>query len=61
MEPPQKALNGSVVWYTRPSVSNATFESVTFVQLGGIAWVPVETHSYPCTWLLSAGLLPRMR
>jgi hypothetical protein len=26
-------------------VSNATFGSVTSVQLGGIAWVPVETQS----------------
>jgi hypothetical protein len=42
-------------------VSNATFGSVTSVQLGGIACVPVEMQSYPCTWLLSTGVPPRKR
>src|SRR5215467_14182429 len=60
VEPPQNALNGSVVWYTRPLVSNATFGSVTSVQLGGIACVPVETQSYPCTWLSLTGVPLRM-
>ena len=43
--PSQKALKGRVVWYTRPFVSKSAFGSVLFVQLGGIAWVPVETQS----------------
>src|SRR5215472_9134774 len=58
---PQNALNGSVVWYTRPLVSNATFGSVTSVQLGGIACVPAETQSYPCTWLSVIGSPGTMR
>src|SRR3954470_23261064 len=52
----QYALNGSVTWYTRPFVSNATFGSVLFVQLGGMSCVPVEMQSYPCTWLVPAGV-----
>src|SRR6266536_2239554 len=52
----KKELNGSVVWYTRPWVSNATFGSVFWVQLGGMSWVPVDTQSYPCTWLFATGV-----
>src|SRR6266508_4767212 len=41
----QYGLNGSVTWYTRPLLSKAAFGSVLFIQLGGIAWVPVEMQS----------------
>jgi hypothetical protein len=43
--PSQKALNGRVVWYTRPWVSKAALGSVLSVQLGGMSWVPVDTQS----------------
>src|SRR2546423_6621744 len=45
MPPCQNALNGSVVWYTRPCVSQSTFGSVLFVQLGGMSCVPTVVHS----------------
>src|ERR671935_1687739 len=58
--PSQNALKGSVVWYTRPWVSQSTFGSVLFVQLGGMSCVPTVVHSYPCTWLFETGDPPRI-
>src|SRR5436309_13250769 len=43
----QKALNGSIVWYTRPLVSKSRLGLVASVQLGGLSWVQVDGHVYP--------------